>query len=58
MRCRRGKPSLAVLGLYNLEIGAREQVPQDLPIVLLILDHQDALVLMVVPLGPRPAPEA
>src|SRR6266511_2231986 len=43
VRRRRGKPRLAVLGFDDLEIGAREQIPQDLPIVFLILDHQNAL---------------
>ncbi len=40
---RRGKSCLAVFGFDDLEIGAREQIPQDLPVVLLILDYQDAL---------------
>jgi hypothetical protein len=40
---RVAKPRLAVLGFNDLEIGAHEQIPQDLPIVWLILDHQDAL---------------
>jgi hypothetical protein len=39
----RGKSRLAIHGLDDLEIGAGEQIPQDLPIVFLILDHQDAL---------------
>src|SRR5262249_27234376 len=43
MRSRCGKPRLAVFGFDDLEISAREQIPQDLPIVWLILDHQDAL---------------
>src|SRR6266516_5563119 len=38
-----GKPGLTVLSFYDLEIGTCEQVPQDLPIVLLVLDHKDAL---------------
>src|SRR5262249_39569392 len=32
MRCRRCKPRLAVFCLNDLEISAREQIPQDLPI--------------------------
>src|SRR6266567_5119183 len=40
-RC--GKSRLAILGFDDLEIGTRQQVPQDLPIVFLILDYQDAL---------------
>src|SRR6266516_1638597 len=43
MRCRRCKPCLAVFSLNDLEISAREQIAQDLPIVFLILDHADAL---------------
>src|SRR5262249_15732691 len=43
MRCRRCKACLAVFGLNDLEISAREQIPQDLPIVWLILNHEDAL---------------
>jgi len=42
LRCCR-KPRLAIFGFDDLEIGAREQIPQDFPIVFLILDHQDAL---------------
>jgi hypothetical protein len=38
-----GKPRFTVHGFDDLEIGARQQVPQDLPIVRLILDHQNAL---------------
>jgi hypothetical protein len=38
-------PSSPVFSLDHLEICAREQIPQDLPIVFLILDHQDALAL-------------
>ena len=33
----------SVFGFDDLEIGVREQIPQDLPIVLLILDYQNAL---------------
>ena len=33
---------LAVLGLVHFVVGARQQVAQDLPIVLLVLDHQNA----------------
>jgi hypothetical protein len=40
---RRNQSRLTVLGFDDLEIGAGEQVPQDLPIVFLILDHQDAI---------------
>src|ERR1051326_4728262 len=40
---RDGERVLAVLGLDHLVSGAAEQIAQDLPIVLLILDHQDAL---------------
>jgi hypothetical protein len=40
--CRRGKPRLTVLGFDDFEIGTREQIPQNLPIIFLILDHQDA----------------
>jgi len=32
-----------VLGFNDFEIGTCEQIPQDLPIVWLILDHQNAL---------------
>jgi hypothetical protein len=37
------KPRLTVLGFDDFEIRARQQIPQDLSIVLLILDHQGAL---------------
>src|SRR6266536_1303083 len=43
VRRRRGQPRLAVRGFDHLEIGAREQILQDLPVVFLILYHQDAL---------------
>jgi hypothetical protein len=43
MRGGRGKSRFSVHRFNNLKISAREQIPQDLPIVLLILDHQDAL---------------
>src|SRR6266700_6059938 len=43
VRFRRGKSCLAVHGFDHFEIGAREQIAQDFPIVFLILDHQDAL---------------
>ena len=43
MGSRCGKPCLAVFGFNDLEIGAHEQIPQDLPMVWLILNHQDAL---------------
>jgi hypothetical protein len=43
LRGGRSNPCLAVHGFDHLEIGAREQILQDLPVVLLILDHQDAL---------------
>jgi hypothetical protein len=43
MRRRRGKPRLTVHGFDDFKIGAREQIPQNLPIVFVILDHQDAL---------------
>src|SRR5262249_14379436 len=33
---------LAVLGMNDLVAGAGEQVAQDLPVVLLVLDHQNA----------------
>jgi hypothetical protein len=39
----RGKPRLTIYGFDYLEISAREQVSQDLPIVFLIFNHQDAL---------------
>ena len=39
VRPRRGHPCFAILGFDDFEIGVREQVPQDLPIVLMILDH-------------------
>src|SRR6266536_74882 len=39
----RREPCLAVLGFDDLEIGACQQIPQDSPIVFLILDHQDEL---------------
>src|SRR5262249_38137045 len=40
---RRGKPCLAIFSLNDLEISAREQIPQDLPIVWLTLNHEVAL---------------
>src|SRR6266487_5441347 len=43
VRRRRCQARLAVHRFDHLEIGAREQIPQDFPIVFLILDHQDAL---------------
>src|SRR6266487_4857213 len=43
MRRRRSQPRFAILGLDDFEIGIREQIPQDLPIIFLVLDHQDAL---------------
>jgi hypothetical protein len=42
VRGGRSQSSLAVFCFDDLEIGVREQIPQDLPIVLPILDHQDA----------------
>jgi hypothetical protein len=41
-RCRR-QPCLTIHGFDDLEISAGKQIPQDLPIVLLILNDQDAL---------------
>ena len=43
MRRRGRQACFTVLGLDDLEVSACEQVPQDLPIVLLILNDQDAL---------------
>src|SRR5262249_40399966 len=43
VRRRRRKPCFTVRGFNDFEIRTREQIPQDLPIVFLILDHQDAL---------------
>jgi hypothetical protein len=43
MSGRGSEPRLTVLGFDDLEIGARQQVPRDLPIVQLILDYQNAL---------------
>src|SRR6266487_1527142 len=43
MRRRRSNSVLAVHGFDDLEIGTGEQIPQDLPIVFLILNDQDAL---------------
>ncbi len=40
---RRCQARLAVHRFDHLEIGAREQIPQDFPIVFLILDDQNAL---------------
>src|SRR5262249_26361181 len=40
---RRSEPRLTVHGFDDLEIGAREQIPQDLPIVFLVFDDEDAL---------------
>jgi len=57
MRRRRSKSRLAVRRLDDLEISAREQIPQDLPIVQLIFDHQDAPA-HDGPLAFRPAPAA
>ena len=34
---------LAVLGLDHLVAGAGQQIAQDLPVVLLVLDHKNAL---------------
>ena len=56
VRCRSCQPRFAIHGFDDLEIGTREQIPQDLPIVFLILDHQDAFVHHG-PIGLRPAPE-
>jgi hypothetical protein len=42
-RSRRGKARLAIRSFDDFEISTRQQIPQDLPIVLLILDHRDAL---------------
>ena len=39
----RGERLLAVLGLDHLVAGAGQQIAQDLPVVLLVLDHQNAL---------------
>jgi hypothetical protein len=39
MRCRRPKARFAIRRFNDLEISAREQISQDLPIVVLILDH-------------------
>jgi hypothetical protein len=33
---------LPIFGFYDLVSGVRQQIPQNPPIVLLILDHQDA----------------
>ena len=52
-----GKACLTVFGFDDLEVSAREQIPQDLPIVQLILYHQDALA-HDGPLAFRPAPAA
>ena len=38
-----GKSRFSVHRFNDLEIGARQQVPQDLPIVFLILNYQNAL---------------
>ena len=38
-----GQRLLAVLGLDHLVAGAGQQIAQDLPVVLLVLDHQNAL---------------
>src|SRR5262249_12187210 len=43
LRCCRGKTRLAVLGFNHLKVGAGQQIPQDPPIIWLILDDQDAL---------------
>jgi hypothetical protein len=43
VRSCRGQPTLAIFRFDDLEIGARKQVPEDLPVVLLILNHQNAL---------------
>ena len=43
VRRRCGKSCLAIHGFDHFEIRAREQIPQDLPVIFLILDHQDAL---------------
>src|SRR6266516_7619145 len=40
---RRCQARLAIFGFDDFEIGAREQISQDLPIVFLMLDYQDAL---------------
>ncbi len=38
-----GERLLAVFGLDQLVTGAAQQIAQDLPVVLLILDHKNAL---------------
>src|SRR6266536_6480357 len=40
---RRSEPRFTVHSFDDLEISARQQIPQDLPIIFLSLDHQDAL---------------
>ena len=50
------KSRFPVHRFYDLEIGASKQIPQDLPVILLILDHQDALA-HDGPLAFRPASE-
>jgi len=52
-----GKPRLAVLGFDDLEIVRHQQIQQDLSIVLLASTTRMRL-LMMPPLGRRPAPEA
>jgi hypothetical protein len=43
MGCDCGKSGFSVRCFDDLKLGIRQQIPQDLPIILLILDHQDAL---------------
>ncbi len=43
MRCRCREPCLPIHSFDDLEISAREQIPQDLPIVFLVFDDEDAL---------------
>src|SRR5580704_10144186 len=38
----RGKPSLTVFGLDDFEISTREQISEDLAVIFVILDNQDA----------------
>ncbi len=40
---RRRESCFAIRRFDNFKIGAREQIPQELSVVLLILDDQDAL---------------
>ena len=50
---RRRQRRLAVMRLDHLVAGRAQQIAQDLPVVLVVLDHQNALASCVCPPAAR-----